>query len=79
MLVAPARNGHHDHLFGPELFASECRQRVCRFERRDDSFESGQFECGIYGLPICDGQHFGAVRGGQVCVQRSDSRIVQPR
>ena len=77
ILVSPSRHGEHYDVFGLETELLQRSQGMCRFECRDDAFQSSQLEGGTDSFIIVDGIDRGTVPGGKIGVEWSDARIVQ--
>ena len=64
-------------VFRFEMHFRQRAQRVGRFQGRDDTFQTRQFECGIQRFVVVDSQHGRPLLRGEVRVNRTDARIIQ--
>ena len=77
ILVAAARECHHDHILRPELQVVECAQRVGRLQSRQYAVEAVELIGGGQRLFVGHGDGLRAARAHEVGGQRADARIVE--
>ena len=77
ILVTTARNGQNNHVVLLELHFLQGSHSMCTFNGRYDTLHTSQFITGIDSLIILDGKYMTSASCCQVCMHRSNTRIIQ--